>query len=1068
MIDPTRLPISLPAALVTFWGTHRDQAIAAFRETVGEKPGVHWASPHQCAVSPTAGDPAIFDAALAIASGVLLCASYPGNGRGNGRTGDRGSAQALICPCRVRLVEGGTELTQDPLIDDLAQRPPRCADGVITMTSISTTQLEHARRFHEAGIYEGPSGRMIPLVQVGAEAATEPPWRNPTVLRSSRPYIRRPEFEERLRQLLANGARSFRVSGGLGCGKTRLLWQALREFHGIIPLWATTRPVRHGGPLLAAQLAAQLLHRNTEAALAVGLERHEIATLLDPHQQPVRLLDPQMASELIAELIQRTKTDEPVVVVCDGLEAATPREFETLNYLVDIANERGTFKLVLIARPATPWPEDWWVLPQLEVKPMLPAEMEEFSQGTFAGLSLPQQVKERFLTAAAGNPFALEEGLAGLIPLKQVRQVYGSFFFSGADDSEFAPSARWTTHVEAEARRLGGIAPLRRLAVADTPLPSLALTPSLDPATPTAGPLHEEWRKAMVEYNWLHEAESPWGPGVAFPCPAYGLALAHGLSDKIRDSLRQELGQHLWQQAQTEDDKIASAASWWIYRLLDPTPQATRPLLAAARSASPQVAPEELFEALVKESQRLHESGEDSAAEFDLLWYLLPLARRLGILQDYEEEVARAIDLASHDIKRALAFASLKAELEERKGHLLEATTTIRAALEEASKARQANLANSEALLAIQLGRLLIRLQQLSEAKTLLEELAPALDHRGARALVASCSFYLGNIAVHQARFDDGLALHRSALSERRKLGAPKSIGASLSALGALATQMGRYMEALGAYREAGEIFTKLGDQDEASFAQLGIGRALSRLGDHAAASRPLRRALSLRELAGGDAVGQAIARLAVAENYLHLELAGEALREARHALFDLTLLTDATPRADAEQLLGRILLSLKQVSQSIQHLKPALEGHQNAGASNRAAMDLAIWLDAALLREDTEEIAKVVTDLGEATARCTSAERREILEFRLYKGLSWLADHHLSDHRLALPHLESAYAGLMAKTHDLPPEERHRFLFQIPDHEQIVTTATARGLALPASSAGQGVPSTQPLSAVE
>jgi tetratricopeptide (TPR) repeat protein len=909
---------------------------------------------------------------------------------------------------------------------------------------------------------------LVPLFQIGAEKTAAPPWRNPTVLRGTRFFVPRPEIAERLREHFAGDGRLLRIEGPFGCGKTRVAWELLREQHGAPPLWATARPARHGGPTLVSQLLAQLLQGKRIQPADSGLDSDEVACLLDPHRQPPRLFDPTMAAELLAEVLHHCDGGSPLVVA-DGLEAAGAGELETLTRLADLTESSGRLRLVLIARPATAWPESWWVLPKVAVGPMDTPPMATFARGLVESLALPKEVEQRFTAAAAGNPFALEEGLAGLIPLKKLRQVYGSFFFNGAPDTGFTASSRLVQHTEAEARRLGGIGLLRRLALADTPLPPSALLDDDAAMTAVDEGLDPEggadWRRAMIEHGWLRVAESPWGPGVELACPALGVALASVLSSEDRDRLRHELGERLW----SAEDQPRKSAAWTVYRLLGEAPEGIEPLLAAAQDPGSEIPPQDLLERLTEALHGLRAGDEpDPDVELELLWYQLPLARRLGALQDYAAEVDRAMELSGDDPRRRLAFASLKAELEERKGHLVEATRTIRNVLHEARDDEDTPQRHAgEAMLALQLGRLLVRREQLDEARELLEELAEALDKRGARSLVASCSFYLGNVAIRQERFADAMELHRSALAERRKIGSPKSIGTSLSALGSLAIDMGHYVEALGAYREAEEIFTRLGDDGEASFALLGIGKALSRVGDYTGAARPVRRALAMREQAGDDPVGQAIARLEVAKNYFHLEQPAEALREARHCLFDLTLLTDATPRADAEQLLGLLLFHQHHTEQAAAHFREAHEGHRKAGATRGAALDLAYWLDTALSGNNLEQIADLVRLLGGAVERCANSERREILELRLYKGMERLAHHKLAQHNLALPHLERAYRGLMEKTQLLPPKDRHRFLFQIGDHEEIVEAATAKGLSIPAS--GQdGEPSTQPMKTIK
>ena len=85
--------------------------------------------------------------------------------------------------------------------------------------------------------------------------------------------------------------------------------------------------------------------------------------------------------------------------------------------------------------------------------------MGECASQLFAGLSLPISVQSRLLEAAAGNPFALEEGMVALIREKSMRRIYGSFFFSGDEHADYSPSLRLVCHLQAEACRLGGPIP---------------------------------------------------------------------------------------------------------------------------------------------------------------------------------------------------------------------------------------------------------------------------------------------------------------------------------------------------------------------------------------------------------------------------------------------------------------------------------------------------------------------------------------------------------------------------------------------------------------------------------
>jgi tetratricopeptide (TPR) repeat protein len=824
------------------------------------------------------------------------------------------------------------------------------------------------------------------------------------------------------------GIEALRVGGSLGQGKTRAVWEVLAKRGGRV-VWLTARPSRHRGP----GLAEQALHR----LVAAGRPgRRELAAL--GVSDPDELLVPgetAPSADLREMLLDKLPSwladgsDGPrATLVCDDLESATAGDLELVAELAGAAVGGAGFRVVLIARPGAfdAGPRSLRELPEVRVPAMEPDEMESFRRAACRGLSLAEEVAERFRTEAAGNPFAFEEGLTALAERDLIRQIHGNLFFRGGPDAGYTPSNRLTQHVEAEVLRLGDPAPLRLLALAGEPVPDGCLR-----SAARAGGVATDrgWLSPFLESGMVGEAEGPWGPGVGLACPAFGSALRSEVTGESAESLRRLLGEALADETHT--------GSWRTYGLLQGTEDAVDPLLAAAREQG--APPAELVAALETELARHRAAGVKPETELELLWALMPLRHRLEGLGGARADLERALELAADNPKKWLALAGLQAELDEDEGRLAEAETALRRALDESRRSRGKPV---QALLLLRLARLLVRRERFAEARELLDRVLPILEEAGATALAASARFHLANIALHENRLEEALELHGKALEARRRLDRSKPVGMSLSALGTVALQMGRYTEALSCYQEAEQAFSAAGEEDQAAFALIGLGRAHSRLGDFLSATRPLRRALAIRERRG-DRVGEALARLEAAENTLLLGRPGDALAEARRCHFDLTLSSAHGPVAAAEQLLGRIFWVQRAPAEARRHLESALEAHRAADDPEALAFDLSWLLLVELQQGDPGEVSRRVAELESAIGRCPSAERGDRLAFRLYRGLAALGRE-----SEARPWLTRGYRGLLTKTEHLPPELRHRFLFQIREHEEMVRAATEAGLA--------------------
>ncbi len=967
----------LPAALLHFWAGSDKAAQGRLEAAAARASAVFPAGPGRYLVLPLPGDAAIFDRAVVLAESALGLAT------------DRrsaASASLLITPAAAA-VGSTVTLLSEPLLDEIAQRRPAIEAARVLLTTHAAHHLEGSWAVESRGNLSFGGGRLIPLAAVQPRAVAIPTWRNPEVLSRAAKWVPRPEIEELLSERLADPIA--RVVGAFGVGKTRLVWEVLRAA-GEPAIWRNSA----------------LASLQPDAAL------------------------PPIVAELAAEPAR------PVWIVYDHLEAAPPQIWAEIEELQKHPRLGSEIRLVLLARPATAWPPALAGTPEIRVGTLSGEAWSRCTSQLFRGLSLPESVAATLSAGAGGNPFALEEALLFLVRDRRLRQVFGSFFFSGTEgaESRFQPSRRFLAHAEAEAMRLGPVLPLRLLAQIEAPVPAGELRSAALALGGEEMPRH--WDEAFREADLVADGEGPWGEGLTFASPALRLAFSDTLRPEAAAKLRAELGELLAARSSSVDEL------WASYELLRGSEAGARALLAAAAPAA-KISREQLFTALRQELAAHRERGGDPQLEIDLLWVLLPLARRMGRLHELAAALERGFDLARENSHRFLAIAALRAELAQMAGRYTEAEWVLRQAL----AGPTGSDARRKEMLLLELGRVLVRQGKTAEAGELFAKTLGVAEHRGRKGLAATCRYFLGNIAYHEFRLEEAAELHRQALAVRREKGG--GVPTSLSALGAVALAQGNFPASLAHFEEARVLLAAEKSEAEEAYALVGVGKAMSHLGDFAGAAPVLRRALALRE-GRDDTVGEAIARLAVAENLLHLDQPEQALTEARKAHFALSLVPAGEARADAEQLLGRIQFRLRRSDAALANLEEAARLHRELGKGSSLLADLAYRIEAEIARGRAEFVLAAYEQLAKERPLLDNAPLRELSDFHLFLAAEWLEEH--QGRKLdPLVHLEKSYDELMRQTAFLAPAMRQRFLFQVPLHRAIIDAATRRDLSLPA-----------------
>ncbi len=1012
----------LPAAFLRYWtdDPRRESGLfdaELYRLTRGRQ-GFHRVKPGTLAITAETGDAAIVDTALHLGQRLIDLAT-----KANERI------RLLILPGEVLVSSGTPQPASDLLVERAPSSFASLEPGVVHVTGWVLQAMELPWEATDAVKAREAGDQMPPLFKAGARKAETAPWRNREILNRRMKSVPRPALLKTGQELLSSPA--WRIDGPVGCGKSYFAHQLLLATK-TPRLWLRCEPAHRRTGSLATQLTDQLAAVADHQTSAVIFPR-----LRDPGSggwlpDSETTSDPQELADLLARL--SAATDRTFYLVIDDLEQGTPEDLDTLAQLTQVQELGRSFRLLLIGRSGAGLPDRLESVPRLEVGPFSEREMSEFSPQLFTGLSLPSATQSRLHDATLGCPFALEEAMIALIREQSLRRVYGGFFFAGQDTASFSPSPRLLCHLQAEAFRQEIETPAHLLSLLDSGLPAEILA---EVAEELGQPLLDDWTDRGLASRLLATMDSPWGPGVGFNCPVFGTILRFGIDSEAIPHLKGTLG-HTLATASSSGKSV-----WDSYRLLRGTAGAIEPLLKTLSSSyAAQIPRDDLLEILSQELYRHRERGGDFEIEMQLLWKLLPLARKLGRLNEFIEDLERGVELAEDQPRRLLALAGLKAELDQDAGRYTQAEETIRTALEAAQGADE----RRQALLLIQLGRLQLDQERYDEAKQLLDKLADNLDRSGLNALAASCKYYLGNIALHEERYEEALELHQEALERRQEQKLNRVAGNSLTAMGAVNMALGNYPQALQCYQDALELLEQHGGEIDRAYPLIGLGRAMNHLGDYTSAASTLREALTLRE-GKDDIAGEAVARLAIAENQLFLGQLDRAQEEATKALFQFNLLSRKALLADAEQLLGKIQIRLRLHDSARNHLENALELHGQKGNLRSIAFDKAYLLKLAMLDEKTEEIARLTSELDEAVKGLARPDLEEQLHFRLFQSTRWLR-HRGKPAPEPEPFLEQAYRELLRKASHLKPELRHQFLFQISEYREILEEGSRAGLA--------------------
>ena len=339
-------------------------------------------------------------------------------------------------------------------------------------------------------------------------------------------------------------------------------------------------------------------------------------------------------------------------------------------------------------------------------------------------------------------------------------------------------------------------------------------------------------------------------------------------------------------------------------------------------------------------------------------------------------------------------------------GRLREALDGAKALLERARAAGETAYASADYDLAIACFRLarvfttvggaehaLLLLQEASERFEAVERDRPG---RGAERMASVCLAQRGDCLRELGRLDDAAAAYQEGIRHAERLGDVRQVAAVKANLGWVRMGQRRYQEALQAYEETRERFTRLDEPGSVAVSWHQTGVVYQEAGQPEAAEDAYRKSLTIR-VRHGDVAGQASTLNQLGNLYDDvLNRPEEAVGFYRQAADKYVDSRDQAKEAAVRSNLAETLRKLRRLEEARQEIRRAIECKTQFGHASE------LW-------KAWDILANIETDAGNATA-AAEAERKAIESYLAYRRDG--GENHNTDGRVCLAVTEHLLAG--------------------------------------------------------
>jgi tetratricopeptide (TPR) repeat protein len=236
------------------------------------------------------------------------------------------------------------------------------------------------------------------------------------------------------------------------------------------------------------------------------------------------------------------------------------------------------------------------------------------------------------------------------------------------------------------------------------------------------------------------------------------------------------------------------------------------------------------------------------------------------------ERVARVREAAAAALGEGFSHARFEAsrtriQQQQAAGQLREALAGAQQLLQQAQAAGEAAYAEADFDLAMAfflLGRVLSEgggaqqaLPLLQEAGRRFEAIANATDNKAAAGMASKCITEQGDCLLNLGRYDAAAASYEESIRRGEQQGDLRGVAVRKGQLGTVRLQQQRYAEALKAYQEARDTFSRLQEPGTAAIAWHQIGMVHEKAGQPEAAEEAYNQSLAI-QVRLGDQAGQA------------------------------------------------------------------------------------------------------------------------------------------------------------------------------------------------------------------